>query len=113
MVLAAGLPLIALTAVSAPAYSRHHHDEPTTFAGPQYGDEPPLNLNVATISVVDRGGPGLVPGDLSGRAPNPPDDLLKQLAHARLLAAGSGAAARLPSTAFPSCMSRAASLTGN
>ncbi|MGS0648198.1 hypothetical protein ACU81Q_11255 [Komagataeibacter melomenusus] len=90
VVLAAGLPLMALTAISAPAYSRHHHDEPTTFAGPQYGDEPPLSLNVATISVVDRGGPGLVPGDLSGRAPNPPDDLLKQLAHDRLLAAGSG-----------------------
>ncbi|ATU72124.1 hypothetical protein SXCC_04025 [Gluconacetobacter sp. SXCC-1] len=90
VMLAASLPFLALAATCDHAYSRHHTDEPTTFEGPQYGDTPPLNLNIASLSVVDRGQPGLVPGDLSGRAPSPPDELLKQLAHDRLLAAGSG-----------------------
>ena len=86
----ASLPLLTLP-LCAPAYSRSHRNAPPpTFEGPQYGDAQPLNLNVASISVVDRGQPGLVPGDLSGRAPNPPDQLLKQMAHDRLIAAGSG-----------------------
>ncbi|MCE2564868.1 hypothetical protein [Komagataeibacter sp. FNDCF1] len=90
VMLAASLPFLALTAMSDHAYSRKHAEEPTTFEGPQYGDAPPLSLNIASLSIVDRGQPGLVPGDLSGRAPNPPDELLKQLAHTRLLTAGSG-----------------------
>ncbi|GBQ54729.1 hypothetical protein [Komagataeibacter swingsii] len=89
--LVASLPFLMLP-LCGPAYSRSHHqdDTPVTFEGPQYGDAQPLNLNVASISVVDRGQPGLVPGDLSGRAPNPPDQLLKQMAHDRLIAAGGG-----------------------
>lgn len=90
VVLAASLPFLALATMSEHAYSRKHAEEPTTFEGPQYGDTPPLNLNIASLSIVDRGQPGLVPGDLSGRAPSPPDELLKQLAHDRLLTAGSG-----------------------
>ncbi|MFW6683238.1 hypothetical protein [Komagataeibacter intermedius] len=100
----ASLPLLTLP-LCDPAYSRsHRNDTPTTFEGPQYGDAQPLNLNVASISVVDRGQPGLVPGDLSGRAPNPPDQLLKQMAHDRLIAAGSGGKASSPSTGPRSCM---------
>ncbi|MDT8873044.1 hypothetical protein RAA17_23035 [Komagataeibacter rhaeticus] len=58
VMLAASLPFLALAATCDHAYSRHHTDEPTTFEGPQYGDTPPLNLNIASLSVVDRGSPG-------------------------------------------------------
>ncbi|MCE2575328.1 hypothetical protein [Komagataeibacter sp. FNDCR2] len=85
VVLAASLPLMALSACD------HADSSPTTsFAPPRFSSQPPLNLNVASISVVDRGQPGVIPGDLSARAPFPPDQSLAQMAHDRLIAAGSG-----------------------
>ncbi|RFD21279.1 hypothetical protein DY926_01930 [Komagataeibacter melaceti] len=83
--LAASLPFMALSACD------HADSKPAvTFAPPQFSNQPPLNLNVASISVVDRGQPGTIPGDLSARAPFPPDQSLAQMAHDRLIAAGSG-----------------------
>ncbi|AXY22360.1 MULTISPECIES: hypothetical protein [Komagataeibacter] len=83
--LAASLPLMALSACD------HADSRPTTtFAPPQFSSQPPLHLNVASISIVDRGQPGMVPGDLSARAPFPPDQSLRQMAHDRLIASGSG-----------------------
>ncbi|GAB6966956.1 hypothetical protein JCM25156A_09930 [Komagataeibacter kakiaceti JCM 25156] len=85
VMLAASLPLMALSACD------HADSRPTTsFAPPRFSSQPPLNLNVASISVVDRGQPGVIPGDLSARAPFPPDQSLAQMAHDRLIAAGSG-----------------------
>ncbi|RBM08519.1 hypothetical protein [Novacetimonas cocois] len=83
--MALGLPLVMLGAC--------HNDQqqPTmTFAPLSYSNLAPLNLNVASISIVDRGQPGMVPGDLSNRAPTPPDQALRQMAHDRLIASGAG-----------------------
>ncbi|MCE2578415.1 hypothetical protein [Gluconacetobacter entanii] len=82
---ALGLPLVMLGACHS------DQQQPTmTFAQPNYSSLAPLPLNVASISVVDRGQPGIVPGDLSSRAPTPPDQALKQMAHDRLIASGTG-----------------------
>lgn len=83
--MALGLPLVMLGACHS------DQQQPTmTFTPLSYSSLAPLPLNVASISVVDRGQPGMVPGDLSGRAPTPPDQALKQMAHDRLIASGTG-----------------------
>ncbi|CAP55403.1 conserved hypothetical protein [Gluconacetobacter diazotrophicus PA1 5] len=65
----------------------------TAFAPMHYDYLPVLHLNVGTITTVDNGQPGSVPGDISGRAPTPPDQALLRMAADRLMAAGSAGSA--------------------
>ncbi|GAA4499874.1 hypothetical protein [Gluconacetobacter tumulicola] len=85
---AARLPLLLLLACPLLPLAACSDAPPPNFAPMRYDYLPVLRLNVATINIVDNGQPGAVPGDLSGRAPTPPDQALRQMATDRLMAAG-------------------------
>ncbi|GBQ29244.1 hypothetical protein ACLRDC_09990 [Gluconacetobacter sacchari] len=86
---AARLPLLLLLACPLLPLAACEDTPPPTFAPMRYDYLPVLRLNVATINTVDNGQPGSVPGDISGRAPTPPDQALQHMAADRLMAAGS------------------------
>ncbi|ETC97809.1 hypothetical protein P792_12565 [Asaia sp. SF2.1] len=48
-----------------------------------------MHLNVAHIEVVDSAPSGSTPGDISAKAPTPPQQALEQMARDRLIASGS------------------------
>ncbi|WP_242011428.1 hypothetical protein [Acetobacter fallax] len=68
-------------------------DTMTSFPPYQYSYLSKLQLNVASVQVLDHAIPGSVPGDESGQAPIPPDQALVQMAQDRLVAAGQSGAA--------------------
>ncbi|MBS4076432.1 hypothetical protein KGY14_14675 [Ameyamaea chiangmaiensis] len=68
-------------------------DAPTQFAPLHYDYLSRFQLNVGAVQVVDNAPPGTTPGDVSGRAPTPPDQALQQMAHDRLAAAGTAGTA--------------------
>ncbi|NHN85088.1 hypothetical protein GOB93_10605 [Acetobacter musti] len=68
-------------------------DTVTSFPPYQYSYLSKLQLNVATVQVLDHAAPGTIPGDESGQAPIPPDQALVQVAQDRLVAAGQSGAA--------------------
>ncbi|MBB2166973.1 hypothetical protein HLH36_01145 [Gluconacetobacter aggeris] len=86
---AARLPMLLLLACPLLPLAACSDAPPPNFAPMRYDYLPVLRLNVATINIVDNGQPGTVPGDVSGRAPTPPDQALHQMATDRLMAAGS------------------------
>ncbi|GBQ88244.1 hypothetical protein [Asaia krungthepensis] len=63
--------------------------EPQSFAPLDYSYLSKMHLNVAHIEVVDTSPPGSAPGDISAKAPTPPQQALEQMARDRLIAAGS------------------------
>ncbi|WP_025885236.1 hypothetical protein [Asaia prunellae] len=63
-------------------------NEPQSFAPLDYSYLSKMHLNVAHIEVVDTAPPGSVPGDISGKAPTPPQQALEQMARDRLIASG-------------------------
>ncbi|MBB2203896.1 hypothetical protein [Gluconacetobacter takamatsuzukensis] len=86
---AARLPMLLLLACPLLPLAACSDTPPPNFAPMRYDYLPVLRLNVATINTVDNGQPGSVPGDISGRAPTPPDQALQHMAADRLMAAGS------------------------
>jgi len=62
------------------------------YAAPNYEYLTKLRLNVSNISIEDRIAPP-APQDEAAQAPTPPDQALEQMAHDRLVAAGSGGTA--------------------
>ncbi|MFT8421000.1 MAG: hypothetical protein ABF665_05725 [Gluconacetobacter sp.] len=90
---AARLPMLLLLACPLLPLAACSDGPPPNFAPLRYDYLPVLRLNVATINIVDNGQPGTVPGDISGRAPTPPDQALRQMATDRLMAAGTTGAA--------------------
>jgi hypothetical protein len=89
------LPLLLLLACPLLPLAACDDDTPpqTVFAPMRYDYLPVLHLNVGTITTVDNGRPGSVPGDMSGRAPTPPDQALLRMATDRLMAVGSAGSA--------------------
>ncbi|GEB36892.1 hypothetical protein GLI01_09270 [Gluconacetobacter liquefaciens] len=85
---AARLPMLLLLACPLLPLAACSDGPPPNFAPLRYDYLPVLHLNVATINIADNGQPGTVPGDISGRAPTPPDQALRQMATDRLMAAG-------------------------
>lgn len=85
---AARLPMLLLLACPLLPLAACSDGPPPNFAPLRYDYLPVLRLNVATINIVDNGQPGAIPGDISGHAPTPPDQALRQMATDRLMAAG-------------------------
>ncbi|AQS87896.1 hypothetical protein AA101099_1539 [Neoasaia chiangmaiensis NBRC 101099] len=77
---ALGLPIM-LTACAG-------DDSPQNFPPLTYTALSQLHLNVAHIDIVDQAPAGSTPGDISGRAPTPPDQALQEMARDRLVASG-------------------------
>lgn len=85
----ARLPMLLLLACPLLPLAACEEAPPTSFAPLRYDYLSVLRLNVASISTVDNGVPGSVPGDISANAPTPPDQALLRMAADRLMPAGS------------------------
>ncbi|MBM9403836.1 hypothetical protein JUN65_19950 [Gluconacetobacter azotocaptans] len=88
------LPLLVLLACPLLPLAACDETPPqTSFAPLHYDYLSVLHLNVGTVTTVDNGQPGSVPGDISGRAPTPPDQALLRMAADRLMAVGNAGSA--------------------
>ncbi|WP_264811777.1 hypothetical protein, partial [Gluconacetobacter johannae] len=88
------LPLLLLLACPLLPLAACDETPPqTSFAPLHYDYLSVLHLNVGTVTTVDNGQPGSVPGDISGRAPTPPDQALLRMAADRLMAVGNAGSA--------------------
>lgn len=65
----------------------------TAYPPYQYSYLPKIQLNVASVGIEDHAQPGTAAGDISAKAPIPPDQALTQVAQDRLVAAGQGGTA--------------------
>lgn len=84
----ASVVMLLLTS-AAPLLSACGDDSsPQSFAPLNYSYLGQLHLNVAHIDILDQAPPGSTPGDISGKAPTPPDQALQQLTRDRLGASG-------------------------
>lgn len=84
---------LSLAAVSALPGCSSDTTAVTSFPPYQYGYLSKLQLNVATMRVVNDATPGAVPGDEATDAPIPPAQALTQMAQDRLIAAGQSGSA--------------------
>ncbi|WP_240386616.1 hypothetical protein [Asaia bogorensis] len=83
-----GSVCLLLSSVS-PLLTACGDSEPQSFAPLDYSYLSKMHLNVAHIEVVDSAPPGSTPGDISAKAPTPPQQALEQMARDRLIASGS------------------------
>ncbi|MBV1837218.1 hypothetical protein KUA11_08350 [Acetobacter estunensis] len=85
--------VLSLAAVSALPGCSSDTTAVTSFPPYQYDYLSQLQLNVATMRVVNDATPGAVPGDEATDAPIPPAQALTQMAQDRLIAAGQSGSA--------------------